>query len=254
MSNIEGFKCTNCNKIFKRKFNLKVHCNTCKGEFLLPNQCLYCKKIYSSPSAKCKHLKICKHKPIEEIKEGNINNSYNNTTNNIYNDNSINITINNYNNTNLDYLTIDEKHKLVMKWLNEGLEGIILKSLVEFHFNVEHPENKNIRMNKTNFIEYLDDEKEYQSVPPISFFHKYVEKMEILSLDAIEYLQPKFKILCNLHKTVTPFLKWEDVGYDDSKDKNDIIYTKKEKKEVLSNIFKIFKRIIKNQGLLKGIY
>jgi len=178
MTNTIGVNCINCNKSFSTNSNLKRHLKTCKSE-LLSNQCKYCNKILSTSSSKSRHQKICKQRPII-INNNTINNITNNITIN-------NITINNYNNTNLDYLTIDEKHKLVMKWLNEGLEGIILKSLVEFHFNVEHPENKNIRMKKTNFIEYLDDENIYQGEPSITFFHKYVEKMEMLSLDAIEY-------------------------------------------------------------------
>jgi hypothetical protein len=251
-----GFNCINCKKCFSTNGNLKKHLTTCKGESLLSNECKYCHKKLLNSSNKSRHQKICKQRPIDNNITNNINNIDNSITNSIdnsiHNDNSNtinNITINNYNNTNLDYLTIDEKHKLVMRWLNEGLEGIILKSLLELHFNVEHPENKNVRMNKTNFIEYLDDINIYQGEPAITFFHNYIEKMEVYTLDAIDYLKPNFKVLCKLHKTVSSFLLWKDIGYDDIKDKIDIIYTKKEKKEVLNNIFKLFKKIIKRQEL-----
>jgi len=125
--------------------------------------CDYCDSNFSSYAHKRRHeLHRCKEntsimvnkiktlerdkkkleKKIEKIldKACTINNTTNNTTNNINNTNNI-IIVNNYGTENTDYLTVDTLTKL----LNRPFDSIqdLIKML---HFNVEHPENHNIKI------------------------------------------------------------------------------------------------------------
>jgi len=216
MSDITGFKCTNCKKIFKRKFNLKVHCNTCKGE-LLPNQCLYCKKIYSSPSAKCKHLKIWKDKPVEEedTKKGDIINSTFNSNNN--NNNTTNNIQNTYNITNQLYLTNDQYMDFIGKILNEGVTGFIYTALKQLHFNDEYPEYKNIRIKAKNFIEIVSNEV-FKPIHKTLFFFQYIDSFKDIVYQYIETLSKNNKERIKIHDMYGKVFNWTDLGHDDGPD------------------------------------
>jgi len=232
MTNIEGFNCINCKKIFSTKFNLKRHLNTCKGE-LLPNQCLYCKKIYSSPSAKCKHLKICKHKPIEEIKEGDIinstinsNNTTNNTTNNIQN------TFNDNRQTHL-YLTNDQYMDFIGKILNEGVTGFISTALKKLHFNDEYPEYKNIKTITKNFIEIVSNEV-FKPIHKTLFFFQYIDSFKDIVFQYIDNLSKNDNKRLKYHDMYGKVFNWKDIGHDDRPD--DLKYSCKQLEKMRNDL------------------
>lgn len=224
------FKREQCGKELVSKRNLYKHTNfNCKG-IIKQNECKFCNKILSNSSSKSRYQKTCKKNPIKEVNK------------------SINKTINNYNGENLDYLDYKTKHKLMMKWLEGGLSGIITKRLLEIHFNNEHPENQNIKMGYNGHIEYLKD-GEYIQEPGRIFFNKHVEKLESPALDAIDFIKPAFKILERIHKDITPFLGWVDFGYEDTRD-IDINYTSHNLEEIRNQIAKEFMRTVKNYSKL----
>ena len=147
---VSNLKCDKCDKIFTRKYNLKVHLETCKGE-KNPLKCNICNKMFRHKSSKCNHQKNCKIKKEEEQKAliQNIE-TQNNTTNNITN----NITNNTTNNINLVIYNIDN----TLTFNDEHIDKKILRNLLKISRNkanriiVEHarkimekPENRCIR-------------------------------------------------------------------------------------------------------------
>jgi len=190
------FKCPNCLKKFNRKSNYERHLNrkypckivinsTCsnskdgipipKVEYIENNNiCNFCNRIYSTNFNLNKHLKKCKIKKEEELKQklfdllmkeqnkkideqnlfmkqqidilqnqlkvkNNIKNNIKN--NNINNINSNNKTINilAYNKTDLSHIT-DKDFEYIMKRCNMCVPRLIEKT----HYDPKRPENKNI--------------------------------------------------------------------------------------------------------------
>ena len=114
------YKCHNCNAIFSRKDNLKRHLR------------LYCKYV--------------KGTNIEDYMGMNINNgTINNTTDNSVKHCTItnNITINNYGKEKIDHILKDTQ------FINSLLKGpytAIPRMIEAIHFDRDHPENMNVRI------------------------------------------------------------------------------------------------------------
>ena len=114
------YKCHNCSAIFSRKDNLKRHLR------------LYCKSV--------------KGTNIEDYMGMNINNgTINNTTDNSVKHCTItnNITINNYGKEKIDHILKDTQ------FINSLLKGpytAIPRMIEAIHFDRDHPENMNVRI------------------------------------------------------------------------------------------------------------
>ena len=216
MTDITGFNCIDCKKIFSTKGSLTRHLNRCKGE-LLPNQCLYCKKMFSNSSNKTRHVKICKHKPIEEIKEGdiNINNSTINS-NNINNTTNIQNTFNDNRQTHL-YLTNDQYMDFIGKILSEGVTGFISTALKKLHFNDEYPEYKNIKTITKNFIEIVSNEV-FKIIHKTLFFFQYIDSFKDIVFQYIDNLSKNDNKRLKYHDTFGKVFNWPDLGHDDGPD------------------------------------
>lgn len=162
--------CTKCLKTFSTSHGLKKHHGICKGVSNIL-ECHYCHRIYSSKEAKSRHLKTCKVKEVQLVVQDY--NQTNNITNNTQNNNQqIQYIIqyfgtarrqNRHNRTNYDdeynsdddydiekindfgkedISYIDEETMKKIASNNDIKTFIMLK-----HFNPEHPENHNIRLN-----------------------------------------------------------------------------------------------------------
>jgi len=115
------FKCSKCYKEYITNENLKNHEEKCLGLDILT--CPKCMISFSSSGNKSKHIKRnnCIAKSI------------------IYTKNDKNIIINNYGKERLDYLSISEIVKIIMK-----VEHSIYLLIEKKHFNKDFPENHNI--------------------------------------------------------------------------------------------------------------
>ena len=177
----KNLNCPKCLKKFKTFHGLKEHIPKCKG-VSNPLECHHCHVVFASASSKCRHIKICKVKKAKEIIEqaqtiisNNTNNTNNNTVNNgqINNYNTINVyqaplqrnrnkaapdiidddsyydveNINDFGKEDISYICEDQMKKIAM---NMDLRSLIY----EKHFNPDHPENHNIRINPNNKKSY----------------------------------------------------------------------------------------------------
>jgi hypothetical protein len=129
--NTNEHKCSFCSETFNTKPSKRRH------------EIHYCKENNSLMNSKIKKLEREKkklEKKIEQMldKTCTINNTTNNNTNN--NTNNI-IVVNNYGKENTDYLTAEK----IAQLLNRPYDSIqeLIKML---HFNVEHPENHNVKI------------------------------------------------------------------------------------------------------------
>lgn len=135
-------------------------------------ECEFCDAIFKHTQSKYKHQKYrCKAKKATDenvvlqqrieylekmldkaMKQINNTTNNNNTVNNDHSRN-LNITINAYGNEDLSYLEKGDWIKMLTK-----PQDSVVKLFLETHFNVEHPENKNIRLRnkKSKFIEVHD--------------------------------------------------------------------------------------------------
>ena len=85
-------RCTKCHKEFARKYNLKVHMETCTG-LKNPFNCNYCNKSFITRSNKYHHQKICKEKNKEISIVNNNTTIINNTIKVYFNELYINLFI-----------------------------------------------------------------------------------------------------------------------------------------------------------------
>ena len=127
---IKTYKCDYCNESFSTKPHKRRH------------ELHYCKENTSIMTHKIKKLEREKQKLEKKIekmldKTCTINN---NTTNNNNSNNTI-IVVNNYGKENTDYLTAEK----IAQLLNRPFDSIqdLIKML---HFNVDHPENHNVKI------------------------------------------------------------------------------------------------------------
>lgn len=119
-SSLMAFKCPGCQKEYKSKSGLHYHKNACK---------------------------LVKSSMLNEIKEY-IDNAVNqlmtkpSITQNIYNTQNNIFVLNDFGHENTSYLSSDFIEKCILN-MNRGMTNLIK----EIHFNPEHPENNNIKLN-----------------------------------------------------------------------------------------------------------
>jgi hypothetical protein len=158
-------------------FDVKIMPKSCQ---IVPNhakscqtvpKCEYCNKVFSSNSAKNRHIrenrclaiKNCSDLINNNQKFGNNNQTIQNIQNNIQNNihknkiqnNNINIQINGYGKEDLSYITNDILADIIKK----PISGI--PRLIEMiHLNPDHPENNNIKLVNKNlpFLNYFNGE------------------------------------------------------------------------------------------------
>jgi len=115
------YKCLDCYRIFKNKYNLKNHNKCCKG-IKTPHECQYCHKIYKQQQHKSRHEKRCqeeynKMQEKEHIGSQIINNTTNNTTNNITNNTMIN------NNLTINLVAFPKEKNRLVPFLSDHLDA-----------------------------------------------------------------------------------------------------------------------------------
>ena len=221
--------CEKCLKNFKSFQGLKKHKIKCKG---VSNnfECHFCHKILANQPSKSRHIKRCKIKKVqeqinifetsnEEVK--NIEKPNNNQTTNITkhtNNGNIyyNIT-NNHNNTRIltnnnnfknmtceEYLQIESTEgindfgKEDTSYISEDIKRDIVANhkMVTYttlkHFNPEHPENHNIRMNNNSTYKVAKNGKwtsEHRDVVHSRIFNQCVNDFAVF---AHENLYPTY--------------------------------------------------------------
>jgi hypothetical protein len=156
ISNIEQTMVMNTNEhqmnTNKHKMNTNEHkCNFCPETFNTKpskrrHELHYCKENNSLMNSKIKTLEREKKKLEKQVekmldKACTVNNTTNNNTNNTNNNTNNIIVVNNYGKENTDYLTVEK----IAQLLNRPYDSIqdLIKIL---HFNIEHPENHNVKI------------------------------------------------------------------------------------------------------------
>jgi hypothetical protein len=137
----DGKQCEKCGKIYHKKA-INRHIRLCKGA-IGSNQCYKCLAIFTTRSAKCKHVKICTEiaKDIRYINNTTINNNNNminsNNTNNFY------ININPVGSESLKHLTQEDLLSIAMNLVDYS--GVC-RYLEKVNFNPDVVENHNVRL------------------------------------------------------------------------------------------------------------
>lgn len=178
--------CQKCSKVFKTSHGLKNHQKICSGVSNIL-ECLFCHKVFATYQTKSKHLKTCKikaaqeqvNKFLEQHNTDSTNNIISNNTNNtnntnncmnnqiIYQFNNYRISNNNYKNMfdedldGEDISNINDFGQEDISYIsNEVLQEFAMKHqlrdfIMEKHFNIDHPENHNIRSNGSKSFKVL---------------------------------------------------------------------------------------------------
>jgi hypothetical protein len=161
----KNMTCQNCLKNFKSSKGLKKHQTKCKG-VSNPLECHYCHHIFATSQSKCKHLKICKIRGVQELVEKNciINHNTNTQTNNnniqnIYNIYNYTSSYRNYSYNINDFGKEDISYIDPEKMRQISLNFDFKAYIYEKHFNQEHPENHNIRENCSKSYKIWRDNK-----------------------------------------------------------------------------------------------
>lgn len=171
--NTNEFICLKCLKNFKSLKGYKKHEYLCK-EVSNILECHYCHKTFSSQQTKSKHMNYCKikisHEQIKQTKNdlieatliSNTSNITNNNTNHnqiIYNITNYRISGNEYRNKFVNNINEEDVNK-INDFGQENISYISDEQMYRFasnhllndfiidkHFNIQHPENHNIRKN-----------------------------------------------------------------------------------------------------------
>ena len=156
------YRCKNCGKDCKQKYNLDRHVKSCNKKFgkeptdeskindlVKENQKirLELEREKEKMNKEREAMKKEQHEMRNDIKKlmslvNKQNNTTNNTTNNNTHTQNVNIVINNFGNENLDYITEDYLTKII----KHGPRGSIQKLLRQIYFNPNHPENQCVKI------------------------------------------------------------------------------------------------------------
>jgi hypothetical protein len=217
--------CQKCLKNFKSFKGLKQHQTKCKG---VSNslECQYCHRVFATAQSKFKHLKICKIREVQELVEKHCIINNNNNTNTQTNNNNIQNIYNiynypsshrnsSYNNAEIemDVENINDFGKEDVSYIDpEKMRKIALTFdfkayICEKHFNLEHPENHNIRENCNKSYKILRDKK--WTVETKEFVHSAIYRNT--SVEIYNYSSNKliYKILDN-KQTDQYLVDWEN--------------------------------------------
>tara|TARA_Y100000389_G_scaffold80301_1_gene77004 strand:- start:45 stop:1142 length:1098 start_codon:yes stop_codon:yes gene_type:complete len=203
------FECEKCKKIFKTNQGLKRHkCNGVSD----PLECQYCHKILASSGSKSRHIKTCKVKQAQiMVNEYQSNNIINHNVSSTTNQQQNNMIVNHYhfysgkNKNMIEYESDDEKYntRLINNFGEEIIDyihqdelknmalNLNIKKLIELkHFNKDHPENQNIRINDKKSVKVLRN-NEWKVEPKTEImnqiFNKSKAELYICSTDKIFY-------------------------------------------------------------------
>lgn len=193
------FNCKKCYKTYKTKKNLLIHENKCNGVDELT--CPKCMISFTTRQGKSNHIKKnnCKARSVVYARKNNVENIKTNIENienienqnnyNIQNQNIIecqnitnNVYINNYGNERLDYLNYEKMIEIFKKAYD--IPSLLTK---EIHFNIEFPENNNIKdSDKQNYsLVKINDEYIYKNLN--NLVQELInEKAEIMQRFAVE--------------------------------------------------------------------
>ena len=167
--NVTVNECHKCKRIFRNLFSLQRHLPICKGVDQLT--CHICFKRFSHRNSKYKHLKNvnCKPPPKAEciplennktVIDNSTNNSNNNIMTNSHNNNTItnNVTINAFGKEDLEYIV--NNPEFMKQCLKEKEYGLI-ECLKKIHYNQDQPQNQNIKKlnKKDDFVDIYDGSK-----------------------------------------------------------------------------------------------
>jgi hypothetical protein len=226
--------CQKCYKEYASTRRLKEHESKCDGIDCLT--CSKCMKTFAHAQSKYNHMKSNKcearskvfyknpnfEKKNEIINSNNKNTTINshNTTNNTNNTNNIyNITINDFGKERTDHITIDKLMTILRS------NNIIPEYIDAKHFNINFPENHNIKYEKN--ICYIKSKDNWQPIGidrlsstllknnTYEIARKYNESKDIIqnfiqNIDIIEYIEKKFDYL----DLMTNKIKYKETLHD----------------------------------------
>ena len=181
IDNKDKLDCMFCGKVFKHKTNLirhqKYRCQVVNKEM---NQLEILKKEAQDikdeleDNIKMKKIQMKqmtknyrnRTKKLMASNQNNYNTNNINNTQNLNSHNTINITLNNFGNENVDHITTDK-----LLGLSKFPYSAIPKLITEKYFNMDKPENHNIRKTnkKDNFVEvYKDDQWQIENAKKLT--------------------------------------------------------------------------------------
>ena len=201
----QNFVCEKCKKFFKSKKGYKKHIPICKG-VCNKLECHHCHKVLSSQQSKSKHMKYCKVKKIEERTRTLNQTEYHNTNNinNVNNQQIINHYHYNYNyrisknelygKYNIEEENIEEENiEGIYYYGNETNAYIPVETMDELaknydvkgymnivYFNMEHPENHNIRLNDNKSVKVLRNGRFEVETKQIIYLDMYKKSKTVL--------------------------------------------------------------------------
>jgi hypothetical protein len=203
----------NPNESKMNPFESKINSTEKNKEYI----CNYCGNCYSTNSNMRKHEKTCKVKKenekkdneIKELKEmveklllekgnsitnntNNTNNSNNSTTNNDSFNTNNTIIINNYGDEDTKYITSD----YILNLLKYKPAKAIPELIKHTHFNVEHPENQNIKITnkKEPYIKVRKNDK-WELQNKDETINDLIDRQQIHLMD--ESIEKKIEESCN---------------------------------------------------------
>jgi hypothetical protein len=240
---IDDKQCMHCNRVFTKKYNLKIHIEKCKG-IVNPYECEFCNKVFKFKNNKYAHRIQCKIKYEEEnniINEENRNIQIQNiTNNNIINNNNNSVT--NNNNTVINQIVVFDPANMAL--LNDHISKKDFSNLLVNHdFTkiltdystalLSRKENQCVR--KTNLLSassavHVGDNKwEYQTDKEIY--------PKLLSHIAGNFNEIKENLKVNIYKQLDTFV--EDImceATDCHEDKDEELRLKKLYRRLFNNI------------------
>lgn len=183
----QPFQCKYCNKYYTRNDNLKRHVEECKKKYLLLEELESQKKKIEYFSSNIDSLVNSKVK--EQLKDICVKQ----ITINANNNNSI--LVNNFGNEDISYITNDQLKKYALNIPN-GIHQLAQRS----HFNPQHPENMNIRIQDKDdeLVQIWNNEK--------WIYKKRQKVLEYLIYHKLDILNEKI-VEMNTNKELSEFKK-----------------------------------------------
>ena len=207
----DTFICDECQKVVLRH-NYKRHVRSCKG--VRVDQCLFCRKVFSTRSGKSRHQKVCdptrsNTRTINDTSDT----PYPVPTNNIVNNISITNVVNNIQQHN--NINIQQQNNITIQFGNENVSHLLedqtteiqraIRSIVDsidlVHFNKDNPDNHTVRKlnKKSNMMEFKTGEDRWEheccrtGIPKLR--HNLKERLNVLFDDNNRFTDPDIREL-----------------------------------------------------------